>query len=65
VLGGGALLNVVLNAVLIPPFGLLGAAVATAIATATWNLWMLVEVHRRHGLNPTVFMNWRGVFAGR
>lgn len=58
VLVGGALLNVVLNAALIPAYGLTGAATATAISTAAWNLWMLLEVVRRHGLNPSVFARW-------
>ena len=58
VLVGGAVLNVVLNAILIPPLGLIGAAIATAISTAFWNLWMLVEVVRRHRLNPSVFARW-------
>lgn len=64
VLGGGALLNIALNAALIPLFGLIGAAIATATATAVWNLWMLLEVRRRHGLNPTVFTHWRRALAG-
>jgi O-antigen/teichoic acid export membrane protein len=58
VLVGGALLNVALNATLIPLYGLVGAATATAISVAFWNLWMLVEVVRRHRLNPSVFARW-------
>ena len=55
----GALLNVALNAALIPPFGLMGAAAASAITMAFWNLWMLMEVLRRHdGLNPSLFARW-------
>jgi O-antigen/teichoic acid export membrane protein len=49
-----ALANVVLNALLIPRFGLLGAAVATAATTAAWNLAMLVRVVRTLGIDPTV-----------
>lgn len=51
---GTALLNVLLNALLIPPFGLEGAAMATATTTVTWNLALLVLVVRRLGFNPTV-----------
>lgn len=58
VLVGGALLNVALNAVLIPMYGLMGAATATAISVVFWNLWMLLEVVRRHRLNPSVFARW-------
>lgn len=53
-----AILNVGLNAVLIPPFGLMGAAVATAISTAAWNLGLLVAVWRTHRLNPSIFARW-------
>lgn len=53
-----ALANVALNAALIPRFGLTGAAAATAMSIAAWNLWLFVEVRRRHGLNPSVFARW-------
>lgn len=55
VLAGSAVLNVVLNAVLIPPFGILGAAVATASTLALWNVTLLILVTRRLRLNPTIF----------
>lgn len=51
-------LNVALNATLIPLYGVMGAATATAISAAAWNLWIFVEVLRRHGLNPSVFTRW-------
>lgn len=37
-------LNVVLNAILIPRMGLMGAAVASAITLSLWSLWRVVEV---------------------
>jgi O-antigen/teichoic acid export membrane protein len=46
------LLNVILNAVLIPPFGMIGAAVATGIALTALNLIGLVQVHRFHHIHP-------------
>lgn len=49
-----AALNVLLNAGLIPLWGLEGAATATAVSTACWNLAMLAAVRRRLRLNPTV-----------
>lgn len=58
-----ALLNVTLNAILIPYFGLLGAAIATAISMIFWNLWMLVEVFRRHRVNPSIFGRWPSLSA--
>jgi O-antigen/teichoic acid export membrane protein len=45
-------LSLVLDLVLIPGWGLLGAAVANAIALATVNLLRVVQVHRALGVSP-------------
>lgn len=58
VLTCATVLNVALNATLIPFYGVMGAATATAVSAAAWNLWMFAEVLRRHGLNPSVFTRW-------
>ena len=55
IFGFGAVLNIVLNVILIPSFGLLGAAASTAIATGCWKLLMMAFVMRRLKVNPTVF----------
>jgi O-antigen/teichoic acid export membrane protein len=49
-----AVINIVLNAILIPHFGMNGAAIATAIATCLWNLLMLPIVLKKLKLNPTI-----------
>jgi len=49
-----AIANVALNALLIPLFGLLGAAIATSLSIGGMNLWMGWEVIRREGLNPSL-----------
>lgn len=49
-LAGAALLDAMLFAVLIPPFGLVGAACATAACTAAWNLAMVFYIRRDLGL---------------
>lgn len=60
IVASSALLNLVLNAVLIPLFGMLGAAVATAISTATWNLLMLNYVKQTLALDPFALrLPWR------
>lgn len=46
--------NIVLNAALIPAFGMEGAAIASALTTATWNLGMAVFLWRRLGIVPSV-----------
>lgn len=53
-LGASALLNVVLSLALIPAFGLVGAAIASAGSTIAWNLSALVFVRARLDVNPTV-----------
>lgn len=50
----GAVLNVALNALLIPTWGVRGAAVATACSTAIFALLLVVFAFRRLKLNPTV-----------
>lgn len=46
--------NITLNALLIPLFGLTGAAISTASAIVLWNIAMFLYVRSRLGLNPTV-----------
>jgi O-antigen/teichoic acid export membrane protein len=50
-----ALANVLLNLVLIPRFGIEGAAAANALSLALWNGAMLYWSLRRLKINPTVF----------
>ncbi|MEX1032387.1 MAG: flippase [Cellvibrionaceae bacterium] len=51
----GALTNIVLNVVLIPRFGIAGAALATGIGLGAWNLVLVVAVRLRTGVNSTAF----------
>lgn len=53
-----ALGNLCLNAVLIPPWGIWGAAIATTISIVVWNTWMIISAQRLVGLNPSVFRRW-------
>ena len=54
VTGGIALLNAILNALMIPRFGIAGAAYATAVSTAVWKVCLLVLVKRRLSFDPSV-----------
>lgn len=54
VLVGTVAINLVLNALFIPAWGLMGAAAATATATALWNLILLLRVRRKLGIDPTL-----------
>lgn len=54
VIGGTAALNVLLNAALIPPFGIVGAAVATTLSTVVWNVTLVWRVRKLLGINSLV-----------
>ncbi|MBU1191312.1 MAG: oligosaccharide flippase family protein [Gammaproteobacteria bacterium] len=49
-------LNLALNFALIPQFGLIGAASATAITTAFWNIYMRYIVLKRLGVDASVLI---------
>ncbi len=50
-----AVVNVALNLFLIPRFGIVGAATATALSIVVWNLLLGWWVYRRLGIVPSVF----------
>lgn len=60
VVGWSGLLNIILNAVFIPLFGILGAAIATAISMSLWNIWMNRLVVKYLGVNPSIVAALRG-----
>jgi O-antigen/teichoic acid export membrane protein len=43
----GVLLNIVLNYILLPLYGITGAAIATCVASITWNAIIVVYVYRK------------------
>lgn len=49
IMGGAALLNVVLNITLTPQIGLLGAAIAACSSTVFWNAAALILIYRKFG----------------
>ncbi len=54
-LAAAVALNIVLNLLLIPVFGLEGAAVATSVTLVLWNLLLWRAVRRRLGIDSTAF----------
>jgi len=58
ILGMAAVLNIALNAALIPLWGEMGAALATSITVVLWNVLAVVAVHRRLGLVSTAIL-WK------
>jgi len=54
-IGISASLNVVLNAILIPLWGLEGAATATTTSMIVWNILLAIWVYKRLGIHSTAF----------
>ena len=54
VFGCSALLNLVLNGILIPTLGIMGAAIATAVTMALWNIWLHQLVVKHIGVQPSI-----------
>jgi O-antigen/teichoic acid export membrane protein len=50
----GVITTVILCFVLIPPFGILGAAIAAALTRFTWNVTLAVIAFRRSGIDSTI-----------
>jgi O-antigen/teichoic acid export membrane protein len=50
-----AIINVLLNSILIPVWSVNGAAIATAVSLATWNILMVFWLKKHTGLDSTVF----------
>ena len=55
ILGFVALLNAVLNYLLIPIYSMEGAAFATAISMVIWNIMMVLAVRKKTGIYSTIF----------
>ena len=55
VLGGSGIINIFLNALLIPYFGLIGAAIATTVSIIFSTIWLLILVKYRLGMNAWIF----------
>jgi O-antigen/teichoic acid export membrane protein len=57
-----AILNVVLNLLLVPLLGIIGAAMATALSLITWNVLLWWAVRQRLGINSLAFdFDWRTI----
>ena len=54
ILGICVVLNAILNAILIPLYGMEGAAIATTLTFTAWNLTMVWFSHSILGISPTV-----------
>ena len=58
VLGCSAICNLILNSILIPTLGIMGAAIATALSMALWNIWLHQLVVKHLGIRPAICFNW-------
>jgi O-antigen/teichoic acid export membrane protein len=55
VFGVAAAANIILNAILIPPFGMVGAAAATALTMGVGHIWLYGLVVTRLGVHSSIF----------
>ena len=55
VLGYVVVMNVVGNAIAIPLFGVVGAAIATTLTMIIRNIWLSVLVAKNIGVHPSIF----------
>jgi O-antigen/teichoic acid export membrane protein len=55
IVGGSSILNIVLNFILIPQFGLIGAAVATSVTVSARSMVLGYFVWKKLNIMPTVF----------
>ena len=53
----GATVNVLLNLLLTPTWGPIGAATATTVTLIVWNVIMWQKVRSRIGIEPTPFLS--------
>jgi len=58
----GVLINVTLNAVLIPRWDIAGAAIATGTSLIVWNILLVIFVRRRLGVNATAASSAQNFF---
>lgn len=57
--GIGAASNVILNLILIPRWGIEGAAIASAVSILIWNSWLTIVLYRRTGLLSVAIYSFR------
>lgn len=53
--GTSAVLNIILNAILIPYYGLVGAAIATTTTLTIWNVWLAVDASKNLRIRTSIF----------
>jgi len=58
VLGISMMLNILLLVTLIPAFGAVGAALSVAITILVSRVWLLMIVHRKLKLHPSILSRW-------
>lgn len=56
------LVNIFLNVVLIPRFGLMGAATATSVSLVLWSVVLWIRVMRKHGVDASLIYPMRRAY---
>ncbi len=63
VLACSGIINIILNAILIPYLGLIGAAIATTVSIIISTVWLLIFVKYRLGMNAWIFSRSKPIAA--
>jgi O-antigen/teichoic acid export membrane protein len=53
-IAAGAVVNLILNLILVPQFGMMGAASATLVAAVVWYSLISIGIYRNTGVRPSV-----------
>ena len=56
---GSALINIIMNIVFIPRYGLIGCVIATSVSIITYNFLSTIVIFRKLKLNPTILTFFR------
>lgn len=59
IISSSAVANILFNFLLIPFFGMTGAAISTAVTMIIRNIIMLIYVRTQLGINPTIIGSWK------
>ena len=52
-IGVSVVINIIMNVLLIPKWGIIGAAISTAFSLILWNILLTIWVYRKPGINST------------
>ena len=55
VLGTTAIAHLIISAILIPHYGIIGASISTTLSVICWSVWLTWVLIQKQGIDPTIF----------